>query len=312
MASSEIQIAGFGGQGVILAGMVIGRAASIYDGRFATLTQSFGPEARGSACSAQLIVADEPILYPYITQPDILVVMSQEAHARFAPGLKPGGLLLYEQDLIQLPPAEHPTPPATRREAEPATHPPALSTPPRPDSETEAHRPATPGEAEPTVHRYGVSAVAEEAQSTVHRDGVSAVAGEAQGAVHRDGVPAVAGEAQGAVHRDGVSAVAGEAQGAVHRDGVSAVAGEAPAEARRYGIPATRLAEELGRKLVLNMVMVGFVTALTGLATPAAVRQAIAASVPKGTENLNLAAFEKGLAFGQSKLAAPPRRLISP
>ncbi len=56
----------------------------------------------------------------------------------------------------------------------------------------------------------------------------------------------------------------------------------------------------MGRKLVLNMVMVGFVTALTGLATPAAVRKAIADSVPKGTENLNLAAFEKGLEYGKS------------
>ncbi len=65
MASAGIRIAGFGGQGVILAGMVIGKAASIHDGKFATLTQSFGPEARGSACSAQLIVSDEPILYPY-------------------------------------------------------------------------------------------------------------------------------------------------------------------------------------------------------------------------------------------------------
>ncbi len=182
MASAGIQIAGFGGQGVILAGMVIGKAASIHDGKFATLTQSFGPEARGSACSAQLIVSDEPILYPYLNQPDILVAMSQEAHERFATDLKPAGMVLYEQDLIHL---DHP-----------------------------AH------------------------------------------------------------------------------------------DARYYGIPATRFAEELGRKLVLNMVMVGFVTAITGVATPAAVRKAIADSVPQGTENLNLAAFEKGLEFGQSQLSS--------
>jgi 2-oxoglutarate ferredoxin oxidoreductase subunit gamma len=181
MASAGIRIAGFGGQGVILAGMVIGKAASIHDGKFATLTQSFGPEARGSACSAQLIVSDEPILYPYITQPDILVVMSQEAHARFQSDLKPAGMLLYEQDLIKL-------------------------------------------------DNKGM---------------------------------------------------------------------------RHFGIPATRFAEELGRKLVLNMVMVGFVTALAGLATPPAVRKAIADSVPKGTGNLNLAAFEKGLEFGQGLLSAP-------
>jgi 2-oxoglutarate ferredoxin oxidoreductase subunit gamma len=76
---TELRIAGFGGQGVILAGMVIGRAATIYDNKFVTLTQSFGPEARGSACSVQLIVSPEPVLYPYITRPEILVVMSQEA-----------------------------------------------------------------------------------------------------------------------------------------------------------------------------------------------------------------------------------------
>jgi 2-oxoglutarate ferredoxin oxidoreductase subunit gamma len=58
------------------------------------------------------------------------------------------------------------------------------------------------------------------------------------------------------------------------------------------------LAEELGRKLVLNMVMVGFVTAMTELATPEAVRKAVADSVPRGTESLNLAAFEKGLDYG--------------
>ena len=90
MESTEIRIAGFGGQGVILAGMVIGRAATIYDNKHVTLTQSFGPEARGSACSVQLIVSPEPILYPYLTTPDILVAMSQEACTRFVPGLKPG------------------------------------------------------------------------------------------------------------------------------------------------------------------------------------------------------------------------------
>ena len=104
MGDVEIRIAGFGGQGVILAGMVIGRAATIYDTKHVTLTQSFGPEARGSACSVQLIVSPEPILYPYLTQPDILVAMSQEAYTRFVPDLKPDGLLLYEQDLIELDP----------------------------------------------------------------------------------------------------------------------------------------------------------------------------------------------------------------
>src|SRR3970282_2286313 len=79
MATTELRIAGFGGQGVILAGIVIGKAAAIYDGKHATLTQSFGPEARGSACSAQLVLSDQPILYPYLTALDILGGMSQAA-----------------------------------------------------------------------------------------------------------------------------------------------------------------------------------------------------------------------------------------
>lgn len=91
MRMTEIRVAGFGGQGVILSAMVIGKAASIYQNGYATLTQSFGPEARGSACSAQLILSDEPILYPYITNPDILIVMSQEAYTKFSPEVKDGG-----------------------------------------------------------------------------------------------------------------------------------------------------------------------------------------------------------------------------
>jgi 2-oxoglutarate ferredoxin oxidoreductase subunit gamma len=178
MGSLEIRIAGFGGQGVILAGMVIGRAATIYDSKHVTLTQSFGPEARGSACSVQLIVSPEPVLYPYLTHPDILVAMSQEAYTRFVPGLKPDGVLLYEQDLIETDPRH--------------------------------------------------------------------------------------------------------------------------AAVKAYGIPATRFAEELGRKLVLNMVMVGYVTGLTGIITPEAARKSIADSVPKGTGSLNTSAFEKGLEYALS------------
>ena len=178
METTEIRIAGFGGQGVVLAGMVIGNAATLHDGKFVTLTQSFGPEARGSTCSVQLIVSPEPILYPYLTKPDLLVIMSQDANERYGTDLKPGGLLLYEQDLIQ-----------------------------------------------PAKLNHGT---------------------------------------------------------------------------RTYGIPATRFAEELGRKLVLNMVMVGFVTALSGVISPDAACKAISSSVPRGTESLNLAAFARGLKYGEA------------
>ncbi len=184
MATTELRIAGFGGQGVILAGIVIGKAAAIYDGKYATLTQSFGPEARGSACSAQLIVSDEPILYPYLTAPDILVAMSQDAYHRFHSELRPGRLLLVEEELVTC----HPLP-------------------------------------------LGI---------TLH------------------------------------------------------------------GIPATRLAEELGRRAVLNIVMVGFLTAVTGLVGVEAMKRAVADSVPHGTEAVNLAAFEKGLEYGLAHLPTHP------
>ena len=181
MQLTEIRIAGFGGQGVILSAIVLGKAASIYQNGFATMTQNFGPEARGGACSAQLVLSDSPILYPYVTQPDILVVMSQEAYTRFVPELKHSGILIVEQDLV-----------------------------------------------------------------------------------HVDGIPA---------------------------------------GTQVYSIPATRLAEELGKRMVLNAVMVGFFTSVTHLLDPEAVRKAVADSVPASFRELNLKAFEKGLEYGNTASA---------
>src|SRR5512135_3058678 len=100
MDKTEIRVGGLGGQGVILCGMIIGRAASINDGKHATLIQAFGPEARGSACSAQVTLSDDPIGYPYVKNPDLLILMSLDAATQFAPQLKPGGLVLYENELI--------------------------------------------------------------------------------------------------------------------------------------------------------------------------------------------------------------------
>src|ERR1035441_5464011 len=102
MPVSEIRIAGFGGQGVILSAIIIGKAGCIYQPGYATMTQNFGPEARGGACSAQLILSDTPVLYPYVPRPDILVVMSQEAYGLFAPQLKDEGTLIIEEDLVRI------------------------------------------------------------------------------------------------------------------------------------------------------------------------------------------------------------------
>ncbi len=177
---TEIRIGGFGGQGVILAAAVIGKAAAIFQGGYATMTQSFGPEARGGSSSAQVILSNEAILYPYVSQPDILVVMSQEAYTRFAPQLKPGGVLITEQELVR-------------------------------------------------VDQY-------------------------------------------------------------------------PAGTRVYGVPATRLAEDLGRKVVLNIVMVGFFGAVTKLLERDSLRRAVADSVPPSMQKLNLEAFDKGFEYGSQLL----------
>ena len=182
MPLTEVRIAGFGGQGVILSAQILGKAASIHQGEFATMTQNFGPEARGGACSAQLILSDKPVLYPYVTRPDVLVVMSQEAYSKFAPELKDGGTLFIERDLVRVT--------------------------------------------------------------------------------------------------------------------------DIPAQTRIYSVPATRLAEELGKRMVLNIVMVGFFASVTNALPPDAVRQAVADSVPPAFRELNLKAFDKGFEYGNKHLSA--------
>ena len=179
---TEIRISGFGGQGVILSAIVIGKAGCIFENGYSTMTQAFGPEARGGACSAQVILSNEPILYPYVTRPDILVTMSQEAYSLFTPQLKEDGILIIEQDLVRV--------------------------------------------------------------------------------------------------------------------------DKVPAGVRVYGVPATRLAEELGKRMVLNIVMVGFFAAVTNVLEPEAVRQAVGDSVPEAFRELNLKAFDKGFEYGTKHLSA--------
>jgi len=186
----EIRLSGFGGQGIILAGHIIGKAAAIYDGKNATLTQSYGPESRGGACSAQLIVSDGAISYPHLIKPEILVVMSQEAYHKHRWEIIPGVILLIDEDLV---------------------------------------RPNGP------------------------------------------------------------------------LDGVQV-----------FSIPATRLAEEeLGRKMVANIVMLGFFAALTDIVSKDALREAVLSSVPKGTEELNLKAFERGYEVGQQRVISSKQQVAS-
>ena len=176
MATTEIRITGLGGQGVILSGYVIGKAASIYNNQHATLTQSFGPEARGSACSAQVIVSDDRVLYPYVHAPQILVAMSNDGYVKYKDTIAKDAIVLYEKDLVKI--ADH------------------------------------------------------------------------------------------------------------------------GAKVKTYGVPATRFAEELGRKIVLNIVMLGFFGSITGLIAREALHKAVESSVPAGTQELNLKAFDKGYEYG--------------
>jgi 2-oxoglutarate ferredoxin oxidoreductase subunit gamma len=98
----EILISGFGGQGIVLAGNILGKAAALYDDKHSTLTQSYGPEARGGSCSAQVIISDEEILFPYVEEPQVLVCMSQEGYTKNIDSLVPGGLLIWDTDLVQV------------------------------------------------------------------------------------------------------------------------------------------------------------------------------------------------------------------
>jgi 2-oxoglutarate ferredoxin oxidoreductase subunit gamma len=98
---TELRITGFGGQGVIRFGYLLGKAAAIYDGKQATMTQSFGPEARGSACSSQVVISDERVLYPYITVPHIVVAMSQEGFVKHADNIRERGTLVLDEDLVK-------------------------------------------------------------------------------------------------------------------------------------------------------------------------------------------------------------------
>ncbi len=97
----EIKFSGFGGQGIVRCALITGKAISLYDGKYATMTQSFGPEARGGACQSQLIISDSRVLYPYCTIPGVLIALSQEAFDKYEPGLGDGGILIYEEELVK-------------------------------------------------------------------------------------------------------------------------------------------------------------------------------------------------------------------
>jgi len=100
MPRYEIRLGGLGGQGIVLAGVILGTAAAIFDGKNATQTQSYGPEARGGACKSEVVISDREIDYPKLERPDLVGVMSQEAFEKYVGDIKPGGILIYDPDMI--------------------------------------------------------------------------------------------------------------------------------------------------------------------------------------------------------------------
>ncbi len=178
---TEIRFSGFGGQGIIRCGLITGKALALYDNKHATMTQSFGPEARGSACSSQLVVSEDRVLYPYISIPEILISMSQEAYEKYEPELKDDGILIIDKDLVKMKPARE--------------------------------------------------------------------------------------------------------------------------KIKTYAIPSTRFAEELGNRIIANLVMLGFFSAITGVVSAEAMKKALPGLVPGRFLDLNIKAFDKGFNYGKELLA---------
>lgn len=102
---TEVRISGFGGQGIVLAGVILARAAAIYNETEATQTNSHGAESRGGACVSDVVLSSERIDYPMCLQPDVLVCMSPEAATRYVPQMKDGGVLVVDEDLVPEVPA---------------------------------------------------------------------------------------------------------------------------------------------------------------------------------------------------------------
>jgi len=99
---TEVQLGGFGGQGIMSAGRIIGQAATIYDPLEACFTQSYGPEARGGAAGSQVVIDSDPIHHPHLIEATSAIIMSQEAYIKYAPQLADGGLLLIDEGLVTL------------------------------------------------------------------------------------------------------------------------------------------------------------------------------------------------------------------
>ena len=101
MNTKRIVFSGSGGQGVITAAIILAEAAVIYEGLNAVQTQSYGPEARGGATKADVVISEEPIRYPKVIHPHILVCLTQKAYNNLSGIIWPGGLLLSDSHYVK-------------------------------------------------------------------------------------------------------------------------------------------------------------------------------------------------------------------
>jgi 2-oxoglutarate ferredoxin oxidoreductase subunit beta len=102
ISRTEVQLGGFGGQGIVSAGRIIGQAATIYDRLEASFTQSYGPEARGGAAGSQVVIDSDPIHHPHLIKPTSAIIMSQEAYTKYVPMVAIGGTLCIDDGLVTL------------------------------------------------------------------------------------------------------------------------------------------------------------------------------------------------------------------
>ena len=101
MSRFEVRIVGQGGQGIVTAGVMIGRAASVFGGKNVTLMQSYGPESRGGASKVEVIVSDEKIHYPKLRKPNVIAIMSQEAYRKNLEDLNESVIVILDPGMIQ-------------------------------------------------------------------------------------------------------------------------------------------------------------------------------------------------------------------
>jgi len=101
MSRTEILIGGVGGQGVVLSGILLGTAATLFDGKKAVQTQSYSSELRGGSARAEVIISKEPVTDPQVRKPDILIALAEDALSKYADRIKPKGLLVIDSDLVK-------------------------------------------------------------------------------------------------------------------------------------------------------------------------------------------------------------------